>query len=551
MKKCFISYFLIVVLIWSIVYPFNSYAFTRIVDLLFDGKSVEADKIQETLVTIKKNKLKNATIKNPAKLKPDKFIIVPARQKDPKNIQIEIDTSQSIVKSNEDIQAAISNPAFLNAVSEAITLWDNVDIADISFAPLKFASAQANPEDGRNIVTFRAIEAPEGVPDGVASVSIVTYARTDTIMYMNKITMVKPGVILDTDIIYDPTNNPCLALHTTGGTISPGGTNAAIVEGGIDPTLTADDLANCTTIQAGDLTDLAVRNIANLLGLESSAIASAASSPVAQIMTRYSLTNDDKLGLANLYPNPANLTMHGSVKGRVTLNKKPVRGAHVVFEDQTTGEPVVSTITDVAGRFKINPILEGTYNVYAEPLDGPIRKKAVPRNFFGVTADLNFTTGAFPTPVTIVNKKNIKLMIEVKELSASAFNINYLTGFLTEADVNNGGGGFFLPIKIMPGETLMDVQFWGSNINPAFGTLSVSGPGVTITNVREDKNVSISSIMSDPPPDVLPGLKVDINCAADAVIGPRNIIFTGDQVDMTNPSFGLRDQITGGLFVAQ
>ena len=547
MKKNLLAF----AIITQLFFPLNSFGFVKIVDLVFDGKSVDPEKIAETLATVKANKLKNKTIKNPLKLKPDQLFIIPAKQANPKNIQLEVDTSEVVVKSNKDIQAAISNQAFLDAITEAVNLWDGVDIADITFAPLKFASGQADPEDGRNIVTFRAINLPEGVPDGVAVTSIITYARTENILFMNQEIMVKPGSILDADIIYDPTNNPCLALHTTEGDFVPGGNNASIVEGGIDPTLTAEDLSNCTVISSGDLTDFAVRTIANVLGLESSAIASAASSPVSLTMTRYDLTNDDKIGLANLYPNTANLTMHGTVFGKVTLNKKPVRGAHVVFEDTITGEPVASTITDVFGKFKINPIPSGTYNVYAEPLDGPARKNALPRNFFAFTADENFTTGVFPQPVTIESKKRVNIKIEVKELSASAFNINYFTSFLTEADVAKGGGGFILPIKINPGETLTDIRFWGSNISPNFGTLSVSGTGVTISNIREDKSISIFPGVSDPPPDRLPGIIVDITCAADTQIGPRNIIFTGDQLDETSPSFGLRDQITGGLFVVE
>ena len=547
MKKILLTSLIIL----QFIFPLNSLGFVRIVDLVFDGKSVDPEKFAETLDTIKQNKLENKKIKNPRKLKPVQLFIIPAKQANSKNIQLEIDTSEVVVKSNKDIQAAISNKAFLDAITEAVNLWDGVDIADVTFAPLKFASAQANPEDGKNIVSFRAVDTPEGVPDGVDAISIITYARTETVTFMNQLIMVKPGAILDADIIYDPTNNPCLALHTTQGDFVAGGNNSAIVEGGIDPTLTADDLANCKVITAGDLTDLAVRSIANLLGLESSAIASSASSPVSLIMTRYALTNDDKLGLANLYPNSATLTTHGTALGKITLNKKPVRGAHVVFEDTTTGEPVTSTVTDVFGKFKIFPIPSGTYNVYAEPLDGPVREKALPRNFFAATADKNFTTGVLPQPVTISSKKNTVVNIEVKELSASAFNINYFTSLLTESDVNKAGGGFILPIKIMPGETLTDVRFWGSNISPAFGTLSISGTGITVSNLREDKNISIFPGVSDPPPDKLPGIVVDITCAAGTVLGPRNIIFTGDKVDPTNPSFGLRDQITGGLFVTE
>lgn len=569
MKKIFVI-FISLITIMSLYSLPNSYAFTRMEDLVFDGSPVEADKLNEVLKTIKKNKRKNK--------KPTKLSIIKAKQKNPKNIQFEIDTSGVVANTAEDIQLPISNQAFLDAVTEAITLWDDVDIADVTFAPLKFTSSQANFEDGKNVITSRAIEAPEGAPEGGTAISLITYARTNRVLFMGKEIMVKPGTILDADIVYDPSNDSCLALHTTEGDIVTGGSDSPIVEGGIN----LSRVESCEFISAGDITDLAVGTIANALGLEFSAIASAASSPVTKIMTRYALTNDDKLGLANIYPNKANLTNHGSISGRVLLNKKPVRGAHVVLEDTTTGEPVTSTITNIAGKFEIKIVPAGTYNVYAEPLDGPVRQNAITRNFFGFTPQLNFTTGVFPNPVTVRHKKRSKnINIKVEELSASAFNINHLTSVLTEDDVNKAGGAALLPIRIMAGKTLTDVQFWGDNISTNFGTLSISGSGITVSNVQsasvrispfniECESCDDTPTESDPnptpcnrdpacPPDSeltkaaneIPGITADITCDIDVEPGPRNIIFIGNQVDPTHPSFGLRDQITGGLIVTE
>ncbi len=533
----------IIIFLCLVFLPSKGLAFTRIIDIIFKGEPVKPDDLENVIETAKKNKLKNE--KNGSK-RPDQLIPVIARLPKPDNIQLEIDTSGVLVKGEKDIQAAISNQGFLDAITEAVNLWDDVTEAKITFAPLKFASGQPNPEDGKNVITSRAIQKLEGVADGTPAVSIVTFAKTDTVTFMNKIIMVKPGTILDADVVFDPTNAPCLALFTTVGNFKIGGNNLPISEGGIDPTA---DPSLCNAVSTADITDLAVRAIGNILGLESSAIASSANSPVALIMTKYSLTSDDKIGLANIYPDKNNLTDTGTVAGKVLLNKSPVRGAHVVLVDSETGEPTASTITDLSGKFQIKYIPAGTYNVYAEPLDGPTRKNSLTRNFYGLTAETNFTTGVFPDQILVSSKKKTSITINVKELSASAFNINYLTAALTEDDVNKSGGGFFLPIRIMPGETLTDVQFWGSNISPDFGTLSISGMGVTVSNIREDTNISISTFMGDPLPQVLPGIVVDITCSANTSPGPRNIIFTGDSSDPEAPSFGLIDQITGGLIV--
>ena len=571
MKKPLLKYIVIsltIALLLSSI-PRSSHGFTRIVDLVFNGASVDPDNLNEVLNEIKENKKKNKKISNPKKQKPTKLLIIHAKQKDPQNIKVEVDTSEVVVKNEGDIQAPISNPGFLDAVTEAVQLWDDVDIADVMFAPIKFASGQADPEDGKNVITFRAVEAPEGAAEGASYISIVTYARTNIVNFMNKLIMVKPGTILDADVIYDPTNNPCLALSSTIGDFQTGGDDVPTNEGGVDSNA---DISTCAAITGGDITEIAVQGVGAILGLDSSAIASAATSLVALIRERYSLTNDDEIGLANIYPNKDNLTNHGAISGKVLLNKKPVRGAHVVFEDTTTGEPVAGTITNILGRFEIRALPAGTYNVYAEPLDGPIRKNALIRNFFGFTSDLNFTTSVLPNPVTISANQRTKVIINVQEISASAFNINYLTAVLTEDDVNKTGGAFILPIRIMPGETLTDIQFWGSNISDSFGTLTVSGPGITVSNVM-DASIPISPFFKceecedtadtmcarDPrcapteeitdEPDQIQGITADITCDATVLPGPRNIIFTGNQIDPEHPSFGLRDQITGGLTV--
>lgn len=568
---------LILILVFISLFTLNqlsSNAFTKIVDLVFEGEPVDPEKFGEVLDTIKKNKKKNERINNPKKKKPDKLFAVQATHRNSRNIQLEVDTSQVIVKSDDDIQAPISNQAFLDSVNEATMLLQEVEIANIRFLPLKFASVKFNmvdPEDGKNVVTFRTIEEPEGVGEGAPVITIVNFARANKIQFMNKIINVKPGTILDADVVFDPSNDPCLAFFTVTGDFKIGGDSVPVVEGGIDPDA---DVSNCEMLAVADLTDFAVRALSTLLGLEGSAIVSSATGFVAQNMTRHALTNDDRIALANLYPNKENLTDHGVLTGRVTLSKKPVRGAHVVIEDPTTGEPVVSTITNLNGRFIIKAVPAGIYNVYAEPLDGPVRPNGLHLNFFSLTSNLDFTTGVYPTPIIISHKKRTNITIKVKQLSASAFNINYLTGVLTEADVNETGGAFILPIMIMPGETITDVPFWGDNISTNFGTLSVSGQGVTVSNVR-NASIPISPFVEcsdcedtadtmcdrDPrclstqeiteEPDQIQGLLADIMCAAGTAPGPRNIVFTGEIINITNPSFGLRDQITGGLVITE
>ena len=830
----------------------GSLAFTRYADLIFDGEPVEFDKLSEVLATIeinkKKNEKKKARKSNPKKLLPETLEIIEARFADPKNIKLEIDTSQALVKKDKDVQLHIPNTAFLNSIQEATMLWENVDIADIMFSPLTLASGQPDPEDGRNIISFRAIEKPEGAPDASTSFVIINYAKTDEVMFMGKLIMTKPGTILDVDAVFDPTNESCLAFNTTIGSFVTGGNNGGIfsnkifsstnddsweevgnnvlpirlsghssiifdgkiwiiggitktgaqysrkvfssedgtnfqeagtdslpagladhtslvfdnkmwviggmtsstntsrkvynstdgiiwtevgtnalpnerashtsvvfnakmfviggtdamsvisekvfsspdgltwteegtdalpveltehsslilnskiwllggttnsgisekvissndglnwqeevnnlgagdllqegvsshssvlfdskmwiiggqvatntntrkvfnssngiawqqagadalpfvidnhnllvfddkiliigghetsqiIDGGFDALLAAENCENM--VATPDLTDTAVRVIGQILGLESSAIGTSAGNRAARGKVRYALTNDDKIGLANLYPNKTKLINHGILAGKVLLKKKPVVGAHVVVEDVSTGEPTVSAISDINGKFTIKAIPAGTYTVYAEPLDGPFRKQGLPLNYFAFNSNVDFVTGTPVTPVVISANQKTKINVSVEELSGSTFNINPQSAVLTEVDVNESGGSSLIPIFIMPGQTLTDVMFWGSNINSNFGTVSVSGEGVTVSNVR-NQSIEISPFGTpDEPSDEVPGILVDIMCALDALPGPRNINFIGNILEGDPTSFGLKDQISGGIIVTE
>ena len=131
----------------------SAFAFIKITDLVFDGESVNPDDLSTILETIEVNKKKNIKKQQNGStmLLPTQLQIIEAMLLDPKNIQIEIDTSDVLVRTNDDIQEPISNVNFFNAVSEAISLWDSVDIADVSFLPLNSGPC------GRNIVPVRSL----------------------------------------------------------------------------------------------------------------------------------------------------------------------------------------------------------------------------------------------------------------------------------------------------------------------------------------------------------------------------------------------------------
>ncbi len=565
----------VLLLILMFLVPCPAFAFTRVTDLSFNGTTITPDQFEATFETIKANIKANKKIKGKRNKLPTKISVVYGRQADAKNIQLEIDTSEVLLKSQKDVQLPISNLGFLNAVQEAISLFENVEIADIMFKPLRLTSAGANQDDGRNVITFRAAEPPEGIGGTSAVFSIINVAKTENVVFMGQKIMTKPGTLLDVDVVFDPANDPCLAYFITQGDFKIGGDDSATVtEGGID----AAEVENCEGLSAADLVDYSVRGISRVLGFESSAIASSAFSRTPRNMIRYKLTNDDEIALASLYPNVSEVSMtRGIVSGKVLINKTPHIGVHLVLQDLISGEPVAGTFTDIDGKFEIKAVPEGTYTAYTEPLDGRVRPTDFVYNSFASNAMLNFSTAVFPEPISVKANMTTNISLEFENQPGSAFNLNtqVTAPIVTEKEAISGGLGVTpLPIRVMPGQTLVGVKFWGDNITTNFGTLSISGQGVTVTNVM-DANVAISPYVQcqkcdDTPEkqcrrsslcsaseelitqaDQIPGITADIICAEDAQPGPRTIIFTGDNLDGEHPSFGLRDQITGGLIVAE
>lgn len=577
--------------------PLKSSAFTRVTDYVINGAQIDAG----TLDTIRNSKGKHRTTefqttsstsstsggskkKNKHSARPT---TIKAFQANPKEVQFEVDNSTLVGKSLNDAQAPISSSAFYDAILEAVDLWNGVDIANVMILPPKFTTAKMDPKDGLNLISARTILAPEGLPQNSISgraFTVSTIAKTNSVVFKGKNIMVKPGSILDVDTVFDPRNNTCEVFFTTVGDITIGGDpNPTIGEGGADPILAEKTCNN--ELSGDDITNSAVLAISKLLGLDTSGLTSSAASEVGINMMRYALTSDDEIGLANIYPNPTALKTRGKISGKVTLKNSPVLGAHVVLQNNDTGEATVSAITDVNGGFEIIGVPEGDYIVYAEPLDGGIRpKKFDPQSFFPRNADTNYTTGVSDKLVSIKAGKESRVVIAARESTGSAFGINPKMVFLfTLQEVDDVGGHARAPIQISPGET-QSAEFWGINVDEGFGTLTVSGDGCTVSNVV-NKSVRISDnhtcddcedpldsnndgILDGPPcnrnpelcpmtqevtkqADELPGVSADITCAADALPGPRNIIYTADKLDPENPNFGLRDQISGGLIVRE
>ena len=101
------------------------------------------------------------------------------------------------------------------------------------------------------------------------------------------------------------------------------------------------------------------------------------------------LSVDDMLGSATLYPASSIGSLLGGITGTVTVGASPAYAAHVVAVDATTGNVITDTLTDPNGNYHLR-MFQGNYYVLVLPL--------ATSTSTGVTTINNYTgfTGGYP-----------------------------------------------------------------------------------------------------------------------------------------------------------
>jgi hypothetical protein len=81
------------------------------------------------------------------------------------------------------------------------------------------------------------------------------------------------------------------------------------------------------------------------------------------------LQPDDIAGISDLYPSSDYRANTGAARGRVTLNGRPVFGAHVVAFNPETRELIGAFTVNADGEFEITGLTPGPHVIRVEPLD--------------------------------------------------------------------------------------------------------------------------------------------------------------------------------------
>ncbi|HEY2090529.1 MAG TPA: matrixin family metalloprotease [Thermoanaerobaculia bacterium] len=138
----------------------------------------------------------------------------------------------------------------------------------------------------------------------------------------------------------------------------------------IDPSVVGSSYPALATIE---------HEVGHFLGLDHSPVLSAVMYPYVGKNTPPSLDSDDRIAIAAVYPRVDPTSAGATLTGRVLSDGSGIFAAQVVALNDH-GEPVATALSDSAGDFVLEGVPDGTYRVYAEPLDGPV----LPANLDGI-----------------------------------------------------------------------------------------------------------------------------------------------------------------------
>lgn len=152
----------------------------------------------------------------------------------------------------------------------------------------------------------------------------------------------------------------------------------------------ADVQVDVAALEGFEFSALLTHELGHALGLDHSGVLSSAMYPFVG-RRALALDTDDELMIRAIYPLESGSSTR-TVTGVVRNSRGPVFGAQVVAID-AEGRPAASGLTGSEGRFRIEGLPPGDYEMVVEPLDGPVE----PGHLSGVWRDAD---GAiFPTAV--------------------------------------------------------------------------------------------------------------------------------------------------------
>jgi len=207
------------------------------------------------------------------------------------------------------------NDAFpTGLIDRAVNEWATVSDARITFQSGGVVNGEKAGKDGQNSITFI-----DGLFKDQNFLAVTTNWYDDS------------GHMAEADIQIDPS-------------VVPGGYNLQL---------------------------LVEHEVGHLLGLDHSGVLSSVMYPFVGRGGIAALDSDEKLAIAELYPAVDPMNAGGTLTGRVNGDGGGIFAAQVVALNDK-GQPVAIALTNQQGEFELDGVPPGTYQLYAEPLDGPV-----------------------------------------------------------------------------------------------------------------------------------------------------------------------------------
>jgi hypothetical protein len=259
----------------------------------------------------------------------------------------------------------VGSTSFQTVIMNSFAAWNQAPYFQSPFASPTMDQL-SSPQNGINLVCFCASGTPGfSNTDGTLALTVTTTSGSE---------------IIGANIFFNPTpSGVCFAT-----------------DGGVSACPNSAD-----TVQ--DLQTVATHEIGHFMGLDHSAVMRAVMFPFAPDKQTL-LSWDDAAGAAAVYPKSAPDVATGGISGGVSLNGSAVFGVHV-FANSTTGnnpftgfpnlrKTPIGALTDPNGSYTILGLPPDSYELIAEPLDGPVDDSNVDwaSDFGKGSVQTNFTT---------------------------------------------------------------------------------------------------------------------------------------------------------------
>ncbi|HLK47755.1 MAG TPA: carboxypeptidase regulatory-like domain-containing protein, partial [Bryobacteraceae bacterium] len=374
---------------------------------------------------------------------------IPLFRPDASSIQVLVNGSMQAGATNAQgavVITAGSNP--MQAVMAAVGEWTQAGSAAINFATPLPTTLSNDPNDGKFVVTIEDNATNRSIVGSALAVTLYSYGGN--------------GAIADSDIIFNPD---------------------VLISGQLTPFATDHSQG------AVDLQSVLAHELGHSLGANHSPVISAtmfqaqpACSRFASLAecTAHQLLSPDDIAFANAAYPGTGAGQFGTISGTVTTAAGAISGGLVVAVNPATGA-TVSGITGADGSYAIHGVPPGSYEVYAQPANGPVgtaNLSGLPGINNAVTTFRTTFAGGNQSPATFTVGAGGTAQAPI---SVDAPATQMQIAILGSGPAGGSGWSYNGGFKAFASGTSVDLLLWGPGISSTSASqIRFVGPGVAL-----------------------------------------------------------------------